>query len=262
MSVITVWKCDHTGKLFEDQAKYKSHLSRLARERRVRKSLQLVADEQQAWWDAAQNTEMSLDELKQFILNNQSKFWQEAANSQPGWCWADIGKKTRKGVVMPIPKLTEFTEFRLKWSDSVSNSHGCPKGGVTNWGGRTTLKDGSPAPRGYPGWTGRMDWRIEWPKEFDGSYPGSDLFKGRRQCIRSGSGGGGGWQDGLQSFGYGIEIFAADWTGMFRQEMRQQWIDKENQQRQKAWRALGGQGSVALVDCVPDNWVAPDVWKI
>ena len=227
MSKILVWKCDQTGKLFEDEKKYKSHLAKLARQRREQRKIQIAEDAAQAWWTELQNREMSIDDLHALIIKEQNQFWAEAAKAEP-WHWEDIGKK-RRGVVMPVPKLVEFTTFDLKWSDSVSNTHSCPKGGVTNWGGDKKLSDGSPAPRGYPGWRGRMDWRIEWPKEWDGWYPGSDLFRSRRTCIHTGTGGGGGWKDGHQSFGYGIEIFASDWPGLTR-----------FREKQFVWKTLGG----------------------
>lgn len=214
MSRIMVWKCDQTGRLFEDQKKYKSHLARLARERREQRKVQIAEEIAQAWWTQAQNIEMSVVDLPKFIIDNQRYFWTEARIAA-SWDWDQLGKRHR-GVVCPVPELAEFTEFTLRWSDSVSNTHACPRNGVTNWGGRVKLADGSPAPRGYPGWTGHATWRVKWPQEWEGVYMGSDLFRSRRCGIHTGSGGGGGWKDGYQTFGYGIDIFAADWPGMAR----------------------------------------------
>jgi len=220
MPRVTVWKCPHTGKLFEEEKKYKTHLNRLARERREQRKIQISKDLAKAWWLQVQDTEMDISELPEFIMVNQSRFWAEAARTEP-WDWNNIGR-TRKGVAMPVPKLVWFNVFDLEWSGRVSNSHACPRGGVMNWGGREKLTDGSPAPHGYPGWTGRMEWRIEWPQEWDGWYPGSNLFKGQHVCIHSGSGGGGTWKMGYQTFGYDIKIFAADWPGMARWREKQQ----------------------------------------
>jgi hypothetical protein len=225
MSRVLVWKCDSTGKLFEDQKKYKSHLAKLARQRREQRKIQIENDIAQSWWTAAQNREMSIADLPQFIIENQKHFWAEAARHE--WDWDRVGKRHR-GVVCPVPELVWFTEFNLLWSDEVSNSHTCPHNGVTNWGGREKLPDGTPAPRGYPGWTGRMEWRVKWPKEWDGTYLGSDLFKGRRCRIYSGTGGGGHYRDGCQTFGYGVEIFAADWPGLAR-----------FREKELMWRTLG-----------------------
>ena len=96
------------------------------------------------------------------IIANQDLFWAEAAAGDKH-DWSIIGK-TRKGVACPVPRLLEFTKFDLRWSDEVSNSHSCPVGGVENWGGRVKMPDGTDAPRGYPGWTGRVDWIVAGPK--------------------------------------------------------------------------------------------------
>ena len=66
MSQITVWKCDQTGKLFEDKAKYQSHLRKLARERNTKRKLTVIEAEADAWWQAAYNKEMTIDQWRQF----------------------------------------------------------------------------------------------------------------------------------------------------------------------------------------------------
>lgn len=46
----------------------------------------------------------------------------------------------------------EDLEINIRY-DNVSNSHSCPLGGITNWGG---LIEG--APRNYPGWVGQISF--------------------------------------------------------------------------------------------------------
>lgn len=46
-------------------------------------------------------------------------------------------------------------EISVRYDDSVSNSHGCPLGGETNWGGR---KKG--VPRNHPGWIGNIKANV------------------------------------------------------------------------------------------------------
>jgi hypothetical protein len=210
MPKVIVWKCPHTGKLFEDKTKYKSYLSNLAKERRVQRKLQEDRDQARAWWDQAQDIEMSIEDFQQWIIDNQMQFWKDSA-AYNTYDWKDVGKKTRGGVVMPIPELVSFTEFRLTWSDTVSNTHSCPHNGVTNWGVRNPN-----APIGYPGWCGRFSWRCKWPKEFAGVYLPGDIFDGKDCRINTGSGGGGGMIDGYMHHAFSIEIFAADWPGLAR----------------------------------------------
>lgn len=223
MSQVLVWKCDESGKLFEDKVKYQSHLRKLARERNEKRKLTVKEAEANAWWAEAYEREMTIQEWKQFVIDNQSRFWAEAAKGDPH-DWANVGKthsRGKNGVICPVPRLLEFTEFSVRWNPNVSNSHSCPHNGVENWGGKDDK------PKSYPGWSGRVEWIVAWPKEWDGVYLGSDLFaKGTfqtgRQRAHTGTGGGGGMRYSekhgchVQSFGYDFRIFAADWPGMAR----------------------------------------------
>ena len=221
MSQITVWKCDQTGKLFEDKVKYQSHLRKLARERNTKRKLTVIEAEADAWWQAAYNKEMTINQWRQFVIDNQSRFWAEAAKTDP-FDWKYVGKAHSRGknaVHCPVPELLEFTTFDVRWNPRVSNSHSRPYNGVTNRGGKDN------APTSYPGWTGRVEWIVRWPKEWDGIYLGSDLFRdGHNSRVRaySGTGGGGGMRYSdkhkchVQSFGYDFRMFAADWQGMAR----------------------------------------------
>lgn len=225
MSQILVWKCDEDGKIFEDKKKYQNHLRKLARARRTRRQLEIEETLKDRIWNELYECEQSIEQWRDMVIANQELFWAEAAKHDP-YDWKVVGQ-TRKGVTCPVPRLLEFTEFSMRWNDGVSNSHSCPHNGVQNWGGDQKLKDGSPAPRGYPGWSGRAEWIVAWPKEFDGIYLGSDLFSGgpfrtARQRAHTGTGGGGGmrWSEKhkchIMSHGYDFKIFAADWPGMAR----------------------------------------------
>lgn len=233
MSVITVWKCDEDGKIFEDKKKYQNHLRKLARVRRTRRQLEVEETLKDRIWNELYECEQSVEQWADMVVANQDLFWAEAAKGDP-YDWRVVGQ-TRKGVVCPVPRLLGFETFSLRWSDEVSNSHSCPIGGVTNWGGREKMADGSDAPRGYPGWTGRVDWIVAWPKEWDGFYLGGDLFSAGtfrtgRQRAHTGTGGGGGmrWDEDhkchVMTHGYEFKIYAADWPGLARyREKRVMW---------------------------------------
>ena len=233
MAQILVWKSEADGKIFEDKKKYQNHLRKLARVRRTRRQLEIEETLKNRIWNELYECEQSIEQWRDMVIANQDLFWAEAAKHD-AYDWQVVGK-TRKGVVCPVPKLLEFTEFSLHWNDSVSNSHSCPHNGTTNWGGRQKMKDGSPAPNGYPGWQGRVDWIVAWPEEWDGHYLGGDLFSGgafrtARQRAHTGSGGGGGmrWSEKhkchVMSHGYSFKLFAADWPGLARyHEKRVMW---------------------------------------
>ena len=230
MSIITAYKSDTDGKIFEDKSKYTAHLRRLARHRNAQKKLQIAEAVKDAAWAELYEREQSIDDWMQMVIDNQHLFWAEAAAGDP-YDWDGVGKNA---AVMPLPRVLKITH-QLRWSDSVSNSHACPRDGVTNWGGGVRMPDGSDAPRGYPGWCGQIEWLVEWPREFDGVYLGSDLFsRGTfstgRQRAHTGSGGGGGghmnkeFNTWCQRPGYSFSIFASDWPGMARYyEKRQMW---------------------------------------
>jgi hypothetical protein len=223
MSIITAYKSDADGKIFEDKSKYTAHLRKLARHRNAQRRLQVDENLKDQIWASLYECEQSLEQWFDMVIANQDMFWAEAAAGDP-YDWQNVGKKLGRGKNagnVPMPKVLKITHS-MRWSDSVSNSHSCPHNGVTNWGGRV-----EGAPRGYPGWTGRVDWIVEWPKEFDGIYLGSDLFsRGTfctgRQRAHTGTGGGGGghfnkeFNTWCQSPGYSFDIFAADWPGMAR----------------------------------------------
>jgi hypothetical protein len=211
MAVITAYKCEHTGKIFESKDSYQSHLRKLSRIRVANRKIQAVELARHNFFRGLQSTIASIEDLKNAIIEHQDMFWADAAASE-SFSWSDVGRK-RRGVHVPVPKLVKFTQFELTFTPTISNSHSCPRGGVTNWGGME--KD---APRHYPGWQGRIEWEIKWPKELDGMYPGSDLFKGRNCGIHTGTGGWrgrGGMKNGIQSFGYDVNIFATDWPAMY-----------------------------------------------
>ena len=226
MSVVTAYKCDATGKLFEDKTKYIKHIRKVAAERRAQRKLDAALKTEQQWWhDNFWNRVKSLDQLKAAILQHCDVF--AARGVKEYFCG---GRRKLK----PTP-LVEFNEFSLKFNDLVSNSHSCPVDGVTNWAGKTLLKDGSPAPRGYSGWQGRIDYIVQSHKGQTSDYPGgSDMWVGSR--IHTGSGGGGGHRDRdtkfLQSFGYDTKLFASDWPAMANEyEKARLWKQLNNDSR-------------------------------
>lgn len=238
MPQVLIWKCPKTNKLFEDKTKYQRHLKQLAQQRRESRKIEIENQELAAWWQEFQNTECDVSDLANLIIQNQKYFWNEARKTRPR-DWENLGK-SRNNVIFPVPEILEFTKFSLDWSDRVSNTHACPRDGVLNWGGDVKLPDGTPAPRGYPGWQGRVEWLVRWPAEWQGWYPGGDIFDGIRCRIHTGTGGGGGmrhskkYQCDVQSFGYDVKIFAADWPGPARVHGRRQ-----------MWKILSNKGQPA-----------------
>jgi hypothetical protein len=239
MSIITAYKSDTDGKIFEDKAKYTAHIRKLARHRLEQKKLQIAESVKDAAWAELYEREQSIDDWMQMVIDNQHLFWAEAAGGGP-WDWKNVGKRVGRGKNagnMPIPKVLKITHT-LRWSDMVSNSHSCPHDGVTCWSSHEA-KDGRP--QGYPGWTGHIDWLVEWPEELDYIYLGSDLFSkgtfrsGRQRAHTGGGAGGGGhfnkeFNTYCQSPSYDFRIFASDWPGLARYYEKQRvWATLSNQ---------------------------------
>jgi len=68
MSVITVWKSDADGKLFEDKTKYQKHLRKLGRERLTRRKLEIVEAEKDVVWAELYNREQSIEQWRDMII--------------------------------------------------------------------------------------------------------------------------------------------------------------------------------------------------
>jgi hypothetical protein len=129
-----------------------------------------------------------------WMLENQQRIMQYCNRPGRGVYWAD--KFDLKNDV--------FTEIKIetgKFKERVSNTHNCPKNGVTNF---TCKPD---RPRGYPGWTGQVSGRLfRIPNKMRG-YPYGSLLNAIG--LHTGSGGG-----GNDNWSYGLSIFLDDWPGL------------------------------------------------
>jgi len=214
---ITAWKCPDTGLLFEDQKRFNAHRRILLEEQRKRNAAaQLAADNHQWWVDNFWNKACSVEHIRKLILKHKDKFAENAI------------KNYREPKLKGSPRIVDIVFERVKYNDSVSNTHSCPHNGVTNWGGS---KD---APRGYPGFTLNLDYSVEALGSESGQYPGSSsMWENTR--IHTGSGGGGGFivhkgsspRAGVQTFRYSVNIFLDDFPKM-----------KEEIEKAKVWHKL------------------------
>lgn len=224
MPKILVWKCTYDGKLFEDEAKYKAHLRKLARQRAFDRKLMKAKQEKTEFIVNMGDTIKSFDELSKFIVENSMFFFLNGFERNT---WRIDEKNVR-------PHSFEYVTFeRMAWNDSVSNSHSCPRSGVQNWGGMKFMEDGTPAPRGYPGWHGRLNIGVrtgEIVRKNKTWYEdgfGGDYFD--NTGIHTGTGGGGGCKDGITTYSYEVRLYADDWPAMAAER-----------EKSRAWEAVGG----------------------
>lgn len=197
---VTVNKCRFTGKLFEDDKEYANHMQRLRREHKAIREAKAIKNDFAAWLAAEKDKLRSTSEICPWLLENQIYLMKSCnALGIHSWCRDKF-----------YPETDRFTEIRFEreptFSRLVSNSHSCPKDGVTNWGGQDHN-----APCGYPGWNGYVKGKLTRSKKHMSSYPYSAIFK--LVDIHTGSGGG-----GNEHWGYDIKIFAADWPTLAEEE--------------------------------------------
>lgn len=200
MPQILVWKCPQTGKLFEEQQKYKNHLAVLAKARRKVKQQNYIKSAFFEWLDDERsNKVLSINDIPQWLLNNQQTI-MDAVCAIPGH-WASFDDKFADGDSFTRIEFGNST----RWDANLSNSHSCPRGGVQNWGGKGMFADGTPKPNGYPGWGLRVSGSLKRNKKLMSSYPASALFN--IVGIYTGTGGG-----GNENFGWDAKVFAQEWS--------------------------------------------------
>jgi hypothetical protein len=182
--VVKAFQCPWTGRIIETKKTYLKHLKEL-REHRMHARIR-ASRMSRAFNDLA--TQPSWSDMIAWVESNSHWFLARA--------------KQRRGTMShdrwPDPEdfWIRITYLKIQHSDSVSNSHNCPRGGVTNWSRRDPDK-----PTGYPGWSGRIEYQMSH------NLPGfsSDLMRGTG--INTGSGGG----IGGNRHGYSVELFDSDW---------------------------------------------------
>lgn len=234
MSQVLVWKSDTDGKIFEFKVDYNKHLRKLAAKRREAKKAQVARDAfDQVMIDMGQVKD--IPELEQFIKDNWEVFRQSIAT---GWRKTKLSAKSDQLLSLQI--------VTNRFEQCLSNSHSCPRGGVENFDRRSESNKGKPT--GYPGWGGRITYSVTSSSSF-----GSDYFE--NTPINTGSGGG-----SDASLSYDLKLFAADFPVMWEKHKREEWVNKENAQRDYVWRQLGGAGSAVLATeaDIPADWVLPN----
>ncbi len=207
MSVITAYKCDATGKLFEDKAKYQKHIRKIAYERRVQRKIDAAHKADLQWWhDNFWDRVKSLAQLQAAILYHKDVFAARGV------------KNYHSGSKLKPTPIIKFKTFQFHYRDSVSNSHSRPHDGVINFSQSYNRQQGKNLPEGYPGWQGSIGYTVQSHDKQLHSYPGSsEMWQGTR--IHTGTGGGGGGTPEQvkmfqQNFGYDVKLFASDWPAM------------------------------------------------
>jgi hypothetical protein len=184
--VAKAYQCPWTSKVFATKAAYSKHLSELREDRMHRRARQNIRNRK---LDDLIN-QPSFQDIVNWIETNPEFFFDGLIKAGHSG-WAHRRAHLREAFWIKI------TNLKLRWNESVSNSHSCPRDGVRNWD-RNIAK-----PMGYPGWEGRIEFKLSHNFGF-----GSDVLN--NTGIHTGSGGGG----TNNHFGYEVRFFVSDWPGL------------------------------------------------
>lgn len=196
---ILVNKCPDTGELFEDDRLYKNHRQRILREQRKQEAFNQQQKEFNDWLSLEKEKLHHIETIAPWFLANQRIIMDAVtAGYETGWEIRSWDKF--------VPE-DEFVKLEITgiYKTELTNSHHCPRGGVTNWcGHRDNL------PKHYPGFKVRISGKLQRPPKYNYRYPYSAALN--LVGIQTGSGGG-----GNENFGYDGFIFLDDWPGLKEQ---------------------------------------------
>ena len=190
---ITVNKCRFTGKLFENDKEYRNHLAKIRRQQKAERESKRIRAEWDGWFSKEKESITHPDMIAPWFLKNQ-KFIMKAYVAN---CGPFISSHDKV-----YPETDNFDEdkfsFDLNPFDRVSNTHNCPKNGVTNW----DQEDNKPTY--YMGWRGKVKGKFTRNKKHMFSYPASKILN--FVDLHTGCGGG-----GNEGWNFEIYIFLDDW---------------------------------------------------
>lgn len=182
--ISNAYQCPWTQNVFGTKQSYVKHL-RVLRESMHRRARILVkAKKMQELWNMP-----TFDDIILWVGDNSKIVLDNV--------FENINKKNQDKFSIKI------TYLDIQWYNNVSNSHDCPHNGVTNWGRGDCFKDGTAKPTGYPGWHGRIEYKLSHSPRFSSEVLGN--FR-----IHTGTGGG----IGYGRYGFEVKFFDADWPGL------------------------------------------------
>lgn len=185
-------QCPFTRKIFleEDRDRYIQHLSDLRASMREKRTQNRAAVEWDRWLSKEKEKICDIEDLAPWIIKNLTHIGRAY----------NVIKHPRDGdKIYHSDKITNLT-IRATYNPRCSNTHCCPRGGVTNWWCKDDL------PRGYPGFSGRISGTLE-RSRYKSNYPVSDLLE--FVDIHTGSGGG-----GNNNWAYDVTVFEVDWPNI------------------------------------------------
>ena len=194
MPQIIAWQCAETKAVFVDQADYKKHLRKLAARNRAIAKEKHIRNTYFDWLNAERAQITHIDDIVPWLFKNQ-QYIMDAVNAIP-----EIGGHFgHRDKFCAGDEFTKLELERCNWNQHTSNSHECPRNGVTNWCARDKTR-----PTGYPGWSGRIIGTLKRTPRHMSNYPADSLLNA--VGIYTGCGGG-----GNEKWGYDVKMFDCEW---------------------------------------------------
>ena len=188
--IATAYRCPWTSAVFATKKAYLSHLSELRRDHIHANIRRTIFDKQKndLW------SQPTFEDIISWVERHPEFFFDNAVGMRGSGRQDRIAGYRDKFWI-------KITHLNLTWTSSASNTHACPRDGFTNWGGKNKHPiTGEILPRGYPGWTGSIEYQMSHDLGF-----GSDVMRG----IGIHTGTGGGIND--LRYGYSVTFFDSDW---------------------------------------------------
>jgi len=178
MPQILVWQCPRTKRIFQSKDDYVAYLKEEAKHNLAQKTFKKNFAE----CINAFNKLTSIDDL---------------FTSFPELINYYYNKLYGKDI-----KCKFNIKYNINYNNTCSNSHACPRDGVTNWGGFLTKE-----PRSYPGLQGRISFHFSNESSYNYFNDLSHLIKS--VGVHIGTGGG-----GPKELSYDVILFKSDWPNI------------------------------------------------
>lgn len=138
---VIVRKCPFTGLLFEEKdiKDYILHLQRIRAQHREEWVNKRFKEKHEAWLVEKKKQIFEPKDLEKFLVENLSYLIKHHNKKRK----LSFGYDSGISVKAQIATVSVTSRF----NPQSSNTHACPRNGVTNWGGQKL-----DAPRGYPGY--------------------------------------------------------------------------------------------------------------
>lgn len=196
MPRVSVFRCPFTEEIFFGESEYLEHLRHRRKMNHEMWRLKRRRDAEYKLLREQLDTIENIRALEHFVRLNFKSI-----------ILANIPEPDRNNIRALNDLVLKDFELKVSYRESCSNTHCCPRNGVKNWSCH------SDKPHGYPGFHGRVSWKMVEPLDRDPNNYRDYRFDEaiRKIGIHPGTGGGSG-----DYRGYDVTIFIDDFPAIAR----------------------------------------------